>query len=222
MGYKVVCTKFWQIVEILKSLDAPEGVCIIPIGAQGSGKSTLGRKLKTALGDVDVISPDAIRVRLYKKAHPEEDWADYGKVWNWLTESGKHELVKKISKERFEKSAIRFVYIDQMNLTRRSRRSFLLTDRFKVAILFCLKEETLLERHKRRCDKATHIPEAAVLANHRKAEEPTEEEGFDLIINYYVDEHGETPFSRCYTIKKGGAKYAKSYRNPRVRYEDGT
>ena len=88
MECKVACTKFWQIVKILKSLDAPEGVCIIPIGAQGSGKSTLGRRLKVALGDVDVISPDAIRMRLYKKAHPEKGRVDYGKVWDWLAETG--------------------------------------------------------------------------------------------------------------------------------------
>ncbi len=210
MKCKVACTKFWQIVKVLKSLDAPEGVCIIPIGAQGSGKSTLGRRLKVALGDVDVISPDAIRMRLYKKVHPEEEQVDYGKVWDWLTETGKHELVRKLTKERFAKSVARFVYIDQMNLTRRSRRPFLLTDRFKVAVYFHLDEKTLLERHRRRSDKAAHIPEAAVLVNHRKAEEPTEEEGFDLIINYYVDGHKRSLLSKCYTVKKGVSDVQKS------------
>ena len=81
--------------------------------------------------------------------------------------------------------------------------SLLLTDRFKVAVYFHLDEETLLERHRRRSDKAAHIPEAAVLVNHRKAEEPTEEEGFDLIVNYYVEGHKESLLSKCYTVKRG-------------------
>jgi len=169
--------------ELLRTLPAATGkpIRILPIGAQGSGKSFLGARLKERLPEFEVVSPDDTRMDLYRAAHPGEK-ADYRKLRGFLT-SGRQRAVLQSVLQRFHESPSRFVYVDQMNLTPSARAPFLMPENFNVAIVLRASLQTILDRHRQRPDKAEEIPIEAVISSVRRLQAPTEDE-LDLVIGY--------------------------------------
>jgi hypothetical protein len=187
----VRATRFDDLVVLLRRAaeSTPKPVRIFSIGTQGSGKSTLGLRLKPALADVgelQLISPDRLRLDLYRARHPDEP-PDYRKLQRFLT--GRREnAIKALARQMFLESDSRVAYLDRMNLTVESRAPFLSPANYNIAVVLKPRLDTILERHRTRPDKAEVIPDWVVAAGYKKLEMPEEDE-FDLVVLYEPAPH---------------------------------
>lgn len=134
------------------------------IGASGSGKSTW---TKNSAPDADVYSWDALRHEWY---HP----TDYTEAFKLACED-KHFNQK--AQQRFREvlaAAEGDVVVDNVNLTKKSRRFFVDTARQKgfavIGVLFPIDRQTLRDRQASRTDKV--VPVEAVMQHWNKLQMP--------------------------------------------------
>jgi len=134
---------------------------IIPVGLPGSGKSSFA----DTLNGIEIISPDEIRLEVYD-GYPSELIRE------------KEEEVWRVAYKRLENSNEN-VYFDATNLTIARRKVLLQKKPGKSkAIFFNVPVNICLKRNKKR-DKI--IPRKVIIAMADKLEEPSFEEGFDLV-----------------------------------------
>jgi len=182
----ILCHSFWEILDVIRAQLRCSGnnVCVIPIGAQGAGKSTLGKYLSRNLSETVVISLDELRLGLYEECHRGET-ADYTSLEGFLDRRCEN-IVRKRALDIFRSGSFRVKYIDKMNLTSRSRRPFLLEDNVNIAVVFDVPLEALLLMHGKRSDKRAVIEEGFVKRSFYSLQLPHENE-FDLVIRYMPD-----------------------------------
>ncbi len=179
-----------EVLDVLRDqLRYPgNNLCVIPIGAQGAGKSTLGQYICANLPDTVVISLDELRLELYEECHPGEK-ADYTRLEGFL-DGGREHIVRERALDIFRSGPFRVKYIDKMNLTCRSRKLFLLEENVNIAVIFDIPLETLLIMHGKRSDKSAVIEDGFVKNSFYSMELPFENE-FDLVIRYTPDLPGK-------------------------------
>lgn len=129
---------------------------IVPIGPSGSGKSTLFNKLKEKVSNLDSFSFDTLRHEWY-------DRDNYERAWKASTEDSQFGAK---AQQRFDQmlKTGRSIYLDNTNLTPKSRRQFIEKARARgyksVAYVFNVDIDTLIARQTTRTDKT--VPEQAV------------------------------------------------------------
>lgn len=182
----ILCHSYEEILGVFRDqlCYSVNNVCIIPIGAQGAGKSTLGKYLLSHLPETVVISLDDLRLEMYEECHLGEK-ADYTSLEGFL-DSRRENIVRKRALEIFRSGTFRVRYIDKMNLTSRSRKPFILEENVNIAVLFDVPLEILLLMHGKRTDKSAVIEESFVKRSFYSLELPIEKE-FDLVIRYIPD-----------------------------------
>lgn len=147
---------------------------ICPIGASGSGKSTISKELIKANSNIKIFSFDTLRLEWY-------DPNDYAKAWKMSTED--KQFGEKTNKYFIElvKSG-QSIFVDNTNLTPK-RRKFYIQESVKngyKTIGFTFNEvslETLIERQSTRGDKC--VPEGAVRQQYNSMVPPQFDE-FDI------------------------------------------
>lgn len=148
---------------------------IMPIGPSGSGKTTLFQKLKAKNPNLEIFSLDLLRHEFY-------DPDDYARAWKMSVED---KTFLQRANERFLELLKRRkdLYIDNTNLTPRSRRFYLEQAKkmgYKtIAYVFDVDLDTLIARQTTRSDK--NVPAEAVKQQFSVMKRPEENE-FDEII----------------------------------------
>lgn len=105
------CRSYVETLKIIndQSLGQNWNVCVIPIGAQGAGKTSLGKYLGSRLNSFIRICPDEIRMEFYCRGHDEKS-CDYTDLIGFMN-SKVEERVKKKAFEIFRTNECRFIYI---------------------------------------------------------------------------------------------------------------
>lgn len=159
------------------------------MGAQGSGKTTLGRELQRLLPDLKIIALDGIRAELCSAARdethgPEVQGAacDYAQIQRFLTPA-RERRVRRIARARFRETRARYLYVDQMNLFPSSRVPFLRPQDLDVGLVLEIPLKRVLEQHARRADKLAAIHRSLVAASYMRRVAPQPGE-FDFVIRY--------------------------------------
>lgn len=157
--------------------DGKQPVLHVPVGPSGSGKSTLFNKLKQETPDLVSFSWDTLRLEWY-------DPNDYTKAWQKASKD-KGFYARALKRFLEMASHAKNIYVDNVNLTTRSRQQFLNEAKklgYKtVAHVFDVTKETLLERQKSRSDKV--VPVAAVLSQLKDLRAPVQGDGeFDQVL----------------------------------------
>lgn len=143
------------------------------VGLPGSGKSTYAKNFIKAYQDpIEYLSSDELRAVF---GTSEEDQSVTPKVFNFIKEKVDEYL--KNGKN---------VLIDATNINRKDRKSYIETaDKYnarKVAIVFNVPKETLIQRNIERGNKGgRNVPEWVIDKMLSKYEPPTESEGFNVI-----------------------------------------
>ena len=184
----LLCSSPLDILELVREQIKYQGnvVCILPLGPQGAGKSTLGSFLKGKIGNMQLISPDALRLELYEKSHLGKR-ADYSSLKGFMNPQREKKVFRQ-ALQMFRSPLSRIKYIDRMNLTPRSRAPFLQEENINMAILFDIPLDKLLILHNKRKDKRKVIEEAFVKRSFTIMALPLEKE-FDLVIRYIPEIH---------------------------------
>lgn len=148
----------------------------VPIGPSGSGKSTLFGMLKLQHPEMYYFSLDALRHLWY-------DATDYNNAWHLANQ----DRTFKNKSGTFMNNLMdgqQHLYLDNTNLTPKSRRPALMSARHKgyklCAVVFQLNIETVLARQFTRTDKC--VPAEAVIRQHESLVVPQENEGFSTVV----------------------------------------
>jgi predicted kinase len=151
-------------------------ILYIAIGASGSGKSTIFKKLKPLNPNLNYFSWDQLRLDWY-------DSEDYSNAWRLANEDKSFKSKADINFCNLLKHH-KDLFIDNTNLTEKRRRSFILPAKklgYKiVAIVFNVPLKTLIDRQTSRTDK--YVPEDAVKIQFNSLQPPAEGE-FDMVLN---------------------------------------
>ncbi len=172
--------------KILKA-NKDKKILIMPIGLSGSGKTTLYKTLSNQF-DIEYISFDKIRIDEFLKENPHLKIFDKRKIYREAYKYSSEKKLKllRIAKEKFITTDKKIVYIDNTNLTKKSRNKFLCEakDFLKISVFFkpnpelCIKRQFLEERDK-------FVSPKIILQQLETLEEPDLEE-FDIVIKNLV------------------------------------
>ncbi len=151
-------------------------ILYIAIGASGSGKSTIFKKLKSHNPNLNYFSWDQLRLDWY-------DSEDYSNAWKLANEDKSFNLKADVHFRNLLKQK-QDLFVDNTNLTEKRRLSFIIPAKklgYKtVAIIFNVPLKTLIDRQTTRNDK--YVPEESVKGQFNSLQPPTKGE-FDVVIN---------------------------------------
>lgn len=143
---------------------------LLPIGPSGVGKSTLYKQLQVDYAELVSYSWDSLRLEWYC---PE----DYSKAWTLACKDKKFQAKAMRVFEDLVQDG-KDIYVDNLNLTPKSRRPFIEhAERYGyITIAYVIKYDipTLLTRRTLRPDKT--LPEAAIHDQVKRIELPTDHE----------------------------------------------
>ena len=168
-------------VKKLKSLTDDGPIVVIMIGPPGSGKSTLVKKCREAMIDLDVASTDD-----FIDATAAQLGCTYSEAWD--------KIDWKEANEQFVDQQVRSLkahnnlIVDRTHMSVKSRKlTFKLAEMHghkMVALNMCISKPQLLERlDKRAAETGKIIPDQVVNDMLNRFSPPTHKEGFDLIID---------------------------------------
>lgn len=154
-------------------------VMFVPVGASGTGKTTYLKALKQAFPELDIqhYSWDLLRHEWYNK----DDYADAFKKSTEDKQFGSR--VREVFRDLIRQK--KSVYVDNTNLTRKSRAQFLKQARqagyHVVAIDMPADVEELVARQETRGDKK--VPEEAVRNQFSRIQPPTTNEFDEVFVS---------------------------------------
>lgn len=160
--------------------------CIVMVGLQGSGKSTMAEYLKADIGNCEIVSSDAIRKEYNNEITNDKVFKIYYARARELLQSGKN------------------VILDATNITMKSRRQIF----EQLKGIECRKEcyimnpsinicaERLLERNKD-TNNQVEVPLDVLYKYQKSFEMPFYKEGWDEIVINTVQKFSETQYEMC-------------------------
>ena len=168
-----------DIIEYLERLRSQDlELLIIPIGAPGSGKSTLRKKLQEAFNDLDVVSFDDLRAQLYTgdptKTKEDLSTEEYQKAFEFCKRRDLNSILQQFIRRS------KFVYVDNTNTSNRQRNVAISSakNKIKIGIFFMNSLEELLKRNSSREPK---IPEDAIRFHYFRTQYPSYKH-FDFVV----------------------------------------
>ncbi len=136
-----------KIKDFLKA-NKHKKILIVPVGVPGAGKSTLFENLSKDF-DIKKVSYDDIRINFYRNLHPLDKRSNREIYKDAYLFTSKEKLnLKKEAKKQIKEAKENIIYLDNTNLTRKSRRPFLLefSDFIKAGVYFDVPVEKCIER----------------------------------------------------------------------------